>query len=367
MYSIEKDSKMIAHLIECDFSSIGVKERQDIEEWAEKEPNILGENLLIVQKEFAGFDDTKERLDLLSIDENGYLVIIELKRDDSGRNVNWQAIKYAAYCSTLTNDDIFEMYSQYLSRKNSSQISKNDAANYISNFLDVDVDALELNSKQRIILVSKKYRKEVLATAMWLLDNNIDVKCVGIQPYKDKKGNFFIVPTVILPPPNTEEYRIKKNKVRIEHEKRIVSRGNHCQFFADLKEAFNEKMEENVLFSKPGKEYYKIKTAFPVDQVHFEFLYPDDSSFIITALHLEPNNDENKKLLKAIMEKAPDWQKISGIKLDENWKYGIQFSIEFDCTNKEENEIIEWAVGKMKILYTTFNPVLEAIKKEENR
>lgn len=217
MYAIETERKTITPLKECDFSSIEIKERQDIERWIEQEPNILGENLLIIQREFAGFDDTKERLDLLAIDENGYLVIIELKRDDSGRDVNWQAIKYAAYCSTLTNDDIFEIYAQY------SALSKAEAANSISKFLTVEIDALDLNQKQRVILVSKKYRKEVLATVMWLLDNDIDIKCVEIQPYKDKTGNLFIVPTVILPTPDTEEYRIKRNRVRIEHEEKIYS------------------------------------------------------------------------------------------------------------------------------------------------
>ncbi len=320
---------------------------------------------MMIQKEFAGFDDTNERLDLLSIDENGNLVIIELKRDDSGKDVNWQAIKYAAYCSTLTNDDIFDIYAQYLTRKNNSEISMIDAANSISKFLGIEVDALDLNHKQRMILVSKDYRKEVLATVMWLLDNNIDVKCVKIQPYKNQKtDNFFIVPTVILPPPDTEEYRIKKNTVRMEHEKIIGSRENHHCFFADLKEAFIEKMGENVSFSRQGRDFYKIKTVFPVDQVHFEFVYPENSSHIYAALHLEPSNDKNKELLKDILKKIPDWQKIAGLQLDENWKYGIQFSIDHDCNGKEENEIIDWAVENMKLLYTAFNPVLESINKE---
>lgn len=365
MYSIEMKNKTITPLIECDFSSIGVKERQDIEEWVENVPEILGENLLVIQKEFSGFDDTNERLDLLSIDENGNLVVIELKRDDSGRDVNWQAIKYAAYCSTLTNEDIFEIYSQYISKKNSSECTKADAANYISTFLDVEVDDLNLNLKQRMILVSKEYRKEVLATVMWLLDNNVDVKCVKIQPYKNQKtDDLFIVPTVILPTPDTEDYRIKKNTVRLEHEKIIKSRGNHYPFFADLKKAFIEKMGVNILFSRRGAEFYKIRTAFPVNQVHFEFLYPEDSLHIFVALHLEPSNEENKRLLKAILKKIPDWKKIPGLKLDENWTYGIQFSIEHDCNNEEENDTIDWAVENMKVLHTTFNPILESINQE---
>jgi len=61
---------------------------------------MLGEELLILQEEFDGWDETRERLDVLALDKNGRLVIIENKLDDSGKDVVWQAQKYAAYCSS---------------------------------------------------------------------------------------------------------------------------------------------------------------------------------------------------------------------------------------------------------------------------
>lgn len=85
-------------------------ERHNLQEWIAKEPSSLGEELLIIQKEFDGFADTRERLDLLAIDKNGNLVIIENKLDDSGRDVTWQAIKYASYCSGLSKGDVIEIY-----------------------------------------------------------------------------------------------------------------------------------------------------------------------------------------------------------------------------------------------------------------
>ena len=69
-------------------------------------PEALGEELLIIQKEFDGFADTRERLDLLALDKDGRLVVIENKLDDSGRDVVWQALKYVAYCSNLTKAQI---------------------------------------------------------------------------------------------------------------------------------------------------------------------------------------------------------------------------------------------------------------------
>jgi RecB family endonuclease NucS len=96
------------------FTDYEFKERDNLQEWIAKEPNMLGEDLLIIQKEFAGFDKTKERLDLLALDKNSNLVIIENKLDNSGKDVVWQSLKYASYCSTLSNDNIIEIYQKMI-------------------------------------------------------------------------------------------------------------------------------------------------------------------------------------------------------------------------------------------------------------
>ena len=88
----------------------------------EQNPTILGEELLIISSECDRFDKTHEQLDLLSLDKDGSLVVIELKRDNSGKNVDLQAIKYAAYCSTLRLADLVDRaefskrYAAYCSR-----------------------------------------------------------------------------------------------------------------------------------------------------------------------------------------------------------------------------------------------------------
>lgn len=116
MYKINKSSNSITKLVKKTFSELGFKEKQHLQEWIAKEPTCLGEELLIIQKEFDGFDDTKERLDLLTLDKDGALVIIENKLDDTGRDVIWQAIKYASYCSNLTKSQIVKIYQDYLDK-----------------------------------------------------------------------------------------------------------------------------------------------------------------------------------------------------------------------------------------------------------
>src|SRR5271157_1912532 len=106
LFVYDKKEKTFEQSHETALSSHHILERKDLEKWVMSSPEILGEELLIITNEYDKFDKTKERLDLLALDRDGKLVVIELKREESGANVELQAIKYAAYCSTLTIDQI---------------------------------------------------------------------------------------------------------------------------------------------------------------------------------------------------------------------------------------------------------------------
>ena len=80
-------TRLLSPCKETEFSSHALLERQDLAKWAEQIPAILGEDLLIITLEYDRFDKTNERLDLLGLDKDGTLVVVELKRDDSGKSV----------------------------------------------------------------------------------------------------------------------------------------------------------------------------------------------------------------------------------------------------------------------------------------
>ncbi len=63
MDQIDKTSNSITALSAKGFGELGFSERAHLQEWIAKCPECLGEELLIIAKEFDGFDETKERLD----------------------------------------------------------------------------------------------------------------------------------------------------------------------------------------------------------------------------------------------------------------------------------------------------------------
>lgn len=215
MYRINQQTNSIQKIEETTFKEIGASERNHLQEWIAKNPEVLcgdDESLLIIQKEFDGFNDTRERLDLLALDNNGNLVIIENKLDDSGRDVTWQGLKYVSYCASLNTEQIIDIYDAYLSSDEES------AAQNIKDFLGLESEEeLLLNEgDQRLILVAHRFRKEVTSTVMWLLEKDIKIQCFKAVPFKMGDENLLQLEQII-PLPETQEYVISlQNKEKEE-------------------------------------------------------------------------------------------------------------------------------------------------------
>ena len=134
MFKVDAAGNRLVRMEKRRFAELKLGERAHLQEWIAGMPQALGEELLIIQKEFDGFAGTRERLDLLALDKGGTLVVIENKLDDSGRDVVWQALKYAAYCSTLTKAQIVEIYQKYLDRWSQSA----QAVQNLCEFLEIE-------------------------------------------------------------------------------------------------------------------------------------------------------------------------------------------------------------------------------------
>ncbi len=206
MYVINKTANRLERLRQCSFAELGFRERQHLQEWVASDPEFIGEELLIIQKEFAGFSDTSERLDLLALDKEGNLVVIENKLDDSGRDVTWQALKYASYCSSLSKDQIRTIYQRYLDTTTRGTGAEQRLSEF---FGGAEYEELELNSgvSQRVILIAANFRKEVTSTVLWLLNYNVRIQCFRVTPFA--MGDELVLNVEqIIPMKEAEEYII---------------------------------------------------------------------------------------------------------------------------------------------------------------
>jgi hypothetical protein len=162
IYLVDAKTKAPVRVERVSFASIGVKERQNLEQWVIAHPELMGEPLLVITDEFNRFDRSNKCLDVLAIDGNGVLVIIELKLDVAGSYADLQAIRYAAFCSTMTMQDVIELFTLH------QGISKDDAEKALLEFLDRD-ELAELGDRPRVILAAGSIDdQEITSCVLWL-------------------------------------------------------------------------------------------------------------------------------------------------------------------------------------------------------
>jgi len=206
IFSISSKLDKARKITESSFTGLNIWERQHIEEWIRTNPEMLGEDLLVVSIEFDRFSNSSDRLDVLALDRSGNLVVIELKRDSAAGYADLQAIRYAAMVSSMTVEVLIPYYIAYRKKYYEETLSEGEAQDQIVEFVESDSFS-ELSNKPRIILCSEGFSQEITATVLWLRESDIDISCVKITPYKvDEK--VIIVPKVVIPLEEAKQYLI---------------------------------------------------------------------------------------------------------------------------------------------------------------
>jgi len=368
MFQINQQTKQAVPLTKVSFSELKLSERHDLQEWIVNNPAILGEDLLVIQKEFAGFSDTNERLDLLALDEQRRLVIIENKLDDSGRDVVWQALKYASYCATLTDTEIYEIFQQYLG----AGIS---AVDKITEFYDEERENIRLNptgSDQRIVLVAANFRKEVTSTVLWLRNHGVNITCIKVTPYIDDE-KLYLDTEQILPVRDIEDYQIrltvKKQKEAISAKEDITRHSLRRKFW---EQALPELRSKTGIFMNvsPTTDQW-VTGASGHGGIGFTPVILKGGAR--AELFIGTNDrDRNKHIFRMLFNQKSEIEHEFGGKID--WqqlseKKGCRICVhynEYGLYDSEEHwaDIIDFITGNITKLMNVFKERLDKVMKE---
>lgn len=196
------------------YVNLGVLELQHLEKWLVERPEVLGEELLIVTRQFSGFDKTKERSDILGLDRAGRLVIVELKRDDSGARQDLQALRYAASSANLTLEQVRDLYIAHRAKAGETVSQDEAAKRFKEHVVEGSLDGFDEDNKPRIVLVAKAFQWEVASTCLWLRDAfGMDISCVQLVPYS-VNGQVLLASSVLIPLPEASKYTAQREEKR---------------------------------------------------------------------------------------------------------------------------------------------------------
>lgn len=193
-----------------------------IEKWLEQDISIVSDDLLVigrqVETDFGGV------IDLLCLDRAGDLVIIELKRDRTPREVTAQALDYASWVKELSSERVTEIASRYFG----GEVSLEDI--YRQRFGEELPEVL--NEHHQILIVASEVDSSSERIINYLSDTyGVAINAVTFQYFQDEEGQEFLA-RVFLIEPSEVEY---KSQTRGASKRRPPLTYEELQAIADRK------------------------------------------------------------------------------------------------------------------------------------
>lgn len=149
------------------------------------------------------------RSDLTAVDNEGNIVLIEIKRDrkdieNRKEAFEFQAIRYAASYATIvdTEDLVNKIFGPYVEKyrseyENPSLTSSELGTRILNDFLEKNNVIDQFNKKQKIVLVASDFDEQTLSAVAWLNDSGVDISCFKLIPYKIQDAVVFNVAKIL--------------------------------------------------------------------------------------------------------------------------------------------------------------------------
>jgi hypothetical protein len=147
---------------------------QVLEEMITATPSILSEEwMLIGRQERTSYEG---RIDLIAIAPDGSLILIEIKRDRTPREVAAQALDYASWIEQLEPEDIGRIYERFSNGRN----LKEDFEKRFGHSIPDE----ELNQSHQIIIVAAELDQSTERIVRYLNDRDIPINVLFFQVFE---------------------------------------------------------------------------------------------------------------------------------------------------------------------------------------
>jgi len=271
-----------------------------IEDFIETYPKILDNDFFIIGRQVP--TATKTRIDLMGLDKEGNVIIIEIKKGQSPREVVSQILEYAVWAEGLQYEDL-------------NKIAKEK---HLSNFTDLykkyeqefKIIPEPFNENQRLYIVAEKIDEKIEDMCRYLRIRNLDIKCVELNFFE--KGNQRLINTNVIVGTEETIYQELKDEVQSsqitwDDKLNAATKENREQvlaFIAKVEEKFNLKGKpNNRWFFIYIREPYERKNIFCVIRCGKEIV---DVCFRIDPESFNVKNDDIRMIKGYFYQKSTE-------------------------------------------------------------
>jgi len=184
-------------LSEINTATLDKEER--LENWITKDPSILGIDLLLIGRQVTS--EYRGRIDLLAINSQGDLVIIELKRDRTPREIVAQVLDYASGIKKLGYNDVNSITSKFLDKSLAEAFNEKFGTSIPEN----------INTNHSMIIVASELDDSSERIVQYLSDDyNVNINAIFFNYFKS--GEDEIIGRAWLMDPEEVQARAESRK-----------------------------------------------------------------------------------------------------------------------------------------------------------
>ena len=129
-----------------------IRERLDfeqrLEKWLLEDITILSDNLAVIGSQV--ITSYGKKIDILALNSVGELVIIELKRDKTYREIIAQILDYATWVKDLDYEELNTILNKF------GNTEFTDIGEYFTSVFDKDWEEIEFNSDHKMLIVGSE-------------------------------------------------------------------------------------------------------------------------------------------------------------------------------------------------------------------
>jgi hypothetical protein len=305
------------------------KTEQMLEEILIKSPSLLSEGLRFIGRQV---DTPSGTPDLLGVDEDGRLIVFELKRGTLTRAAVAQVVDYASYLAELSPSDLSKLISEISGQYGIEKIDD------FSDWYQVQFGkSLASIGKPKMMLVGLGVDDRARRMVEFLANGEIEMSLITFHGFNHGNDTYLARQVEVVQRQLTESTKASKKTNLVKLLRRIKSAGvGH--YFDDIAGVLRTELHSYEWPNQGGYTYYLqdlTETGTPSNRGYVSLAIPDHSHGTILLTFLE----------RAIQAADKDWLDIS--KKWEGRLFKRKGDVEIRIASSDDWKTIELDVRKL--------------------
>ncbi|MBL4884743.1 MAG: DUF91 domain-containing protein [Planctomycetaceae bacterium] len=186
------------------FSSLEFESR--LEDILHRDITIAAPNWLVIGRQVA--TDYGKYIDLLAIDPDGNLVVIELKRDKTSRDIVAQSLDYGSWVRDLRNEDVARVFDEFNKKYHPEHVELSINEAFCKRF-NVKEMPDELNESHELVIVASSLDESTERIVRYLAEEyEVRINAIFFRAFRDDDREY--LSRAWLNDPTTSEHSSKE-------------------------------------------------------------------------------------------------------------------------------------------------------------